>query len=93
MSSDCGFTAVARLVRKSATGANFDLALKVFEVMLRLGYLPTLPAAKAVAPVLVRRRKKLVSIRTTRFFWAMQAWFLQRKAVGRSIQQGITAVC
>ncbi|KAK1683003.1 hypothetical protein QYE76_043851 [Lolium multiflorum] len=52
MSSDCGFTAVARVVRKYATGANSDLALKVFEAMLRLAYLPTLPAAKAVVPVL-----------------------------------------
>jgi hypothetical protein len=82
MSSDCGFTAVARLVRKSATGANFDLALKVFEVVLRLGYLPTLPAAKAVAPVLVRRRKKLVSIRATRFFWVRASLVSAKRSRG-----------
>ncbi|KAF0935689.1 hypothetical protein E2562_035655 [Oryza meyeriana var. granulata] len=48
------FTTVDRLIKKAVSGSNFDLALKVFDLMLRLCYLPTLPIANYIVSILLK---------------------------------------
>lgn len=58
MWSRCGFvpsfTTVDRLIKKAVSGSNFELALKVFDLMLSLCYFPTLPIANAIVSILLK---------------------------------------